>query len=396
MFKRLRKKKSKITELQKYKIEGQLNPLSVCKIEGPLSDSFIERIALMKNEGTDTGAVSNKALAALITGNATATALSIKAGSGLYVATANTASLMKIGSGLGTAVMKGGTIVGQAPFVAASGAVATVALPLAVAVTVSTIVVLKQFEKVNKRLDTLDKNIRKIIQRDEAEFAGRILFAERKLSHIEQQYVISKSFTAEMKASLANLEQTTGETLERYRILYESESINKDTAREDLKQKHHDSYYLIALTILELRIEQLRVKMALQDAPEQLEFLTEHFFKKADAFQKIWDKIQADPKKSKGIANDLHDLVEEMNWWQKNMPSILWGKRAKRKTLEHSAKKLTNHSEEIEGTLNELVKAGRKIVSPALIDNHVALIFWIDENGEQHSFYTTDLDSIVA
>lgn len=396
MFKRLRKKKSKITELQKYKIEGQLNPLSVCKIEGPLSDAFIERIALMKHEGTRTAAVSNKAMAALITGNATATALSIKAGSGLYVATANTASLMKIGSGLGTAVVKGGSIVGQAPFVAASGAVATVALPLAVAVTVSTIVVLKQFEMVNKRLDTLDKNIRKIIQRDEAEFAGKILFAERKLTHIEQQYAISKSFTAEMKASLANLEQTTGETLERYRILYESESINKDTAREDLKQKHHDSYYLIALTILELRIEQLRIKMALQDAPEQLEFLTAHFCRKADAYQKIWDKIQADSKKSKGIANDLRELVEEMNWWQQNMPSILWGKRAKRKELEHSTKKLTNHSEEIEGTLNELVKAGKKIASPAQVDNQVTLICWVDENGEQHSLYTTNLDSIVA
>ena len=398
MFKKWRKKKSKIIELKKFEIVGQQNPLSVCKIEGPLSDAFISCISNFKTENTSTGAISKKAMLGLIGTNSTATALSIKAGSGLYVATANTASLMKIGGGLGTAVVKGGTIVGQAPFVAAGGAVATVALPLVAAVTVSTVVVLKQFEKVNKKLDTLDKNIKKIIQRDEAEFAGKILYAERKLTHIEQQYNVSKRFSPEMKSSLSNLEQNIGESLERYRILYESESLSKDSKQEDLKQKHHDSYYLIALTILELRIEQLRIKMALEEAPEQLELLTESFYKKADGYQKIWDKIQSDPKKTKGIASDLQELIEEMNIWQKHMPSWLGGKRSQRKTFEKIANEFTEHSIEIDGAVDDLVKSGIKISEKPLNSHQVTLIYWVDQNGDEHSLYATEdeLEKIVG
>ena len=89
------------------------------------------------------GALSTSCLPLLGAGSVAASSL---AAGNVFLATANPATLMSIGSGVGSAVMGTGGIVAQAPFIAASTAILPVVAPLAILMTVSSTMLSARFE----------------------------------------------------------------------------------------------------------------------------------------------------------------------------------------------------------------------------------------------------------
>lgn len=382
------RKKSRVQEIKKYELEGD-KTLSLLEIQGPVKDQLVEHFRQLGNQdSSDCGAVSPKSILSLIGGATVSGVGSAALSSNLFVATVNPATLMQIGNGVGSAVMGSSGIIGQAAFIPAATAVLPIALPVIAFQAMTTLVILKQFNVVNKKLDGIDRNIRKILKRDEASFAGEILYANKQVDLIERQISISKKFTLEMLTNLCVIQNKVGPSFERYRVLYESENLNSKTERDELKQKHHDSHFMVAFSILELRIDLLKIKLAVQDAPEQLELLVEQFKEKSESYKILWEQVKLDPKLAKDLANDLEDAIVEMNWWQRNMPKGLFGKRKDRKEKQVSKERLGQHSKDIEGSIDQLIEVGESITTN---EKPISLIYWTDHLGE-HSYYTTELD----
>lgn len=389
------KKKSKV-HVANIKGEDNLS-LSVLRFDGELNDQLIEHFRQYYDQNSDlsknSGAISPKSILSLLgTGTASAggaAALSSK----LFVATANPASLMSIGNGVGSAVMGTSGIVGQAAFVPAASAILPVALPVIAFQAVTTVIILKQFDAVHKKLSHIDKNISKILQREEASFAGEIISATHRIERLESQLYVSKKFTTEMITTFCLLESKVNPSFERYRILYETEKLDAKSDDSGRRSKHHDSHFSIAFSILDLRIDLLRIKIALQDAPEQLEYLIQKFTTKSNEYKKLWTKIKGDPVLAQNISEELQLAIKEMNFWQRNMPKWLGGNSGQRKDFQKKKIELEEHAKAIDGTLDSMIDVGEILIPESTPDKPVSLVYWKDHLGE-HSFYTTELNFI--
>ena len=370
------------------KIGEEEESLSLVQVEGKERERLIEHFSKFYEADPDYpqngGTISPKSILSIVGGAGASTAGASALSSQLFIATANPVTLMQLGGGVGSAVMGTGGIVGQAAFLPAAGAVMPVAFPLIAFQAVSTLTVLNQFKIVNKKLDILDQNIRKILHRDEASFAGEILYGIKQLDLIGEQFQVSKKFTNEMIHNLSQVQSKVGPAFERYRILYESEKIDANSSRNSRKQKHSDSHFLVAFSILELRIDLLKLKVAVQDAPEQLDLLVKNFKDKSENYKQLWKRVQQDPKLAKKVSKELSEAIKEMNIWQRNMPSWLGGKRKQRKQLEKKSSQLKEHSEEIDSSLDKLVEAGENIVPvKENEEQEVILVYWEDHLGKE-------------
>jgi hypothetical protein len=395
MFGIFKKKEVKISTVG----DEREKSLSLVQVEGKERERLIEHFSKFyevdpgypQNGGT----ISPKSILSIVGGAGASAAGTSALSSQLFIATANPATLMQLGGGVGSAVMGTSGIVGQAAFLPAAGAVMPVALPLIAFQAVSTLTVLNQFKVVNKKLDILERNIRKILQRDEASFAGDILYSIKQLDLIEQQFQVSKKFTNEMIHNLSQVQSKVGPAFERYRILYESEKLDVNSSNSSRKQKHCDSHFLVAFSILELRIYLLKIKVAVQDAPEQLDLLVKNFKDKSEEYKQLWERIQQDPNLAKKVSQELSEAIEEMNTWQRNMPSWLGGKRKLRKQLAKKSSQFHEHAAEIDSSLDKLVESGHNIVPKSENEEQqVILIYWEDHLG-QHSIYVNDLGELV-
>ena len=80
-----------------------------------------------------------------------------------------------------------------------------------------------------------------------------------------------------------------------------------------------------------------------------------------------------------------------MNWWQKNMPSWLLGKREKRKENENKANEFEKEALRHKDVFDEPIEFAMEFsesINPS--ESKMSLIYWKDDLGE-HSYYTDDL-----
>ena len=198
--------------------------------------------------------------------------MSYAASGTLFMATANPATLMAIGSGVGSAVMGTGGIgiVAQAPFIPIAGAMMPVLAPLIAFQAINTIMIMAQFKPIHEKLDHIEKSIDRVLKRLEATFIGEIYSVSQRIEEIEINFKACNQFTPEMIIRLALIEDKVSPIFERYKFLYRAQEIEKHATtpadlKEDLNFKQNDAYFAIALSILDLRVDVLRVKLAIQD-----------------------------------------------------------------------------------------------------------------------------------
>lgn len=266
-----------------------------------------------------------------------------------FMATANPATLMGIGNGVGSAVMGTSGIVGQAPFISIAGAVMPVLAPLIAFQAISTIMIIAQFKGIHERLDHIEKSISRVIQRSEATFIGEILSASNRIEELEIKFQACNNFTPEMIIRLALIEDKVNPIFERYKFLYQTQEIEKHTTIEDLKFKQNDAYFAVVLSILDLRIDLLRVKLSIQENAGYMKHSAEKLIEKASYYKDLWTEIGANPEliKGEGVAEELRETVEGMNFWEKNMPGWFFGRRRERIEAESEAESLLKHADKL-------------------------------------------------
>lgn len=356
---------------------------------------FQETIALEGDPIGDGGKASPVPILSLLGAGGGALGISAAASGSLFMATANPATLMAIGGGVGSAVMGASGIVAQAPFVAVSGAILPVVAPLVAYQALTSIMILNEFKLVNKRLIKIQKSINKVLERTEATFLGEVISACSRLQDLEDELSISSCFSNEMILRLALIESKVNSIFERYRYLYESQPIRKKMSSEDISFKQSDAYMTIILSILDLRIDTLRLKLDIQENPGDLSRSAKSLVGKVDQYRKIWSDIEGDPKRIEEVVEDLRETVNKMNLWKRNVPEWLGGKKSERKKSEEQAEILTKAQtprkiQEITKTKERAERFAdslEEIIEPT----PTSLIYWEDYLGK-HSYYTNDLE----
>ena len=134
-------------------------------------------------------------------GSIGAAASSLLAGN-VFLATANPATLMTIGAGVGSAVMGPAGIVAHAPFIAAGSALLPVVAPVMLFMTVSSMITGARLDRMQKTLGALSEVLDRVRHLMEAEAYTRFRSATKRLDEIRLQFEHSHRFTDGMKLEL--------------------------------------------------------------------------------------------------------------------------------------------------------------------------------------------------
>ncbi len=338
------------------------------------------------------GISSSNTILSLIALAGGAISISTTSSKHLYIATASPDHLMKIGNGVGSAILKNGRIIGHAPFVPASNALIPVVAPLMAFQVISTITILDNFNLINQKLDNIQKSIDRIIRRNEATFVGEINSVVNRITDIENRLKINKGFTNDMIIRLALIEDKINSIFERYSYLYSNLKLNNKNVNtistDDINFKNLDAYMTLITSILDIKVDQLRLKLAIQENPAYAEIASRQFKKKIERYSLLWQNIKKDISKIHDIHDQIKNTIEHMNWWQKHVPSWLGGKRDNYIELNNKATELNNLIKN--DIITEQIK---KIENPDYYKNHnknFSLIYW-KENNTVYSYHSNDI-----
>jgi hypothetical protein len=321
--------------------------------------------------------------------------LSSAASGTLFMATANPATLMAMGTGVGSAVMSGGSIVAQAPFIPVKSALMPVVAPVLAFQCLTTIAILGEFAEVKKGIADIQRGISRMMERQEATFIGEALSACQRVEQLEQEFDISNSFTTDMIVRLALLENSVNPVFERHSYLYKSTEPGQQLSGEDWGFKQGDAKMAVALSLLDLRLDVLRVKLAIQENPGFVQTFADGLRAKISRYDELWTDIENAPKAVEGAVTDLRKLTEGMSWWGKKAPGWLGGQRATRKDREKRAADL-NEMKSVDSTMamidgaRNAAEAGKDLQEKLETVEPMSLFYWEDEMGK-HCYYTDDV-----
>lgn len=377
-------------ELAVFEFQGKLRELLISSLsEGFLTTGhYVEGARAVSAQGAMSIAVAGAA--------ATATGLSAAFSSTLFMATANPATLMTLGNGVGSAVMGAGGIVAQAPFLAVASSLPVVAPILAIQ-ALNTAVMMQQFKQVDRKLDAIKGTLDKAIARIEATHAGELLAASRIVDEVYRQYGLAGAFSTDMLIRLALAERDVRALAARSRHLVEAREVTNFEDLQDVRQANYDAHSAMLSSFLDLRIAYLRVCIDMQENPKSVESSTELLKSHIDDGIVFWQYLI---DRSHGLKDGIREVeakLNDMNWAKRNFPAFLGGEggSAERELIKlRAAYTTTMESErEIMSEFHSLIESA-KLTRLALEGSSVGevlasptLVYWKDETGD-HAFVT--------
>lgn len=269
-----------------------------------------------------------------ILGTGSAIASSLFAGN-VFLATANPATLMAMKGGVGSAVVAGGQIVGQAPFIAASTAILPVVLPVMFFMTVSSMMMSVRFDRLQSSLDRLAGTITEMLKREVAEDYGEVLGAITRLQDISFEFDESRRFTDEMKIRLALVERDLSAVHQKYSILIGGRlSETSDTTA--VKLATTDQYLYALSGVASIYVDRQRLRLALQDNPDDLARSVGALNGKVRTTREGFRRLLKDNPIEK-YQKELTHALNDMGWWERNIVG-----HGLRKSLEKKDAQTTN------------------------------------------------------
>ena len=186
------------------------------------------------------GGVVESAWMVPMLGAGSTAASSLLAGN-VFLATANPATLMTIGTGVGSAVMGPTGIVAAAPFVAASGALIPVLAPVMLFTTVSSVMMCARLDRVQRTLGRLDDAVESVRRFMDAEDYGRFEAAAERIEGIRHQFEQRNRFADDVKFTLALLESDVKTLRAKYGCLVAGHIDSEDDATSAVSHLHRFS-----------------------------------------------------------------------------------------------------------------------------------------------------------
>jgi len=342
---------------------------------------------------------SQGVLSMAVAGAATVgTVLSASLSSTLFMATANPATLMSLGAGVGSAVMGVNGIVAQAPFIAVASSLPIVA-PLMAMQALNAIVMLQQFKQVDRKLDAIKGTLDRAIARSEATHAGELLTASDIVDEVYRQYEEGGSFSNDMLIRLALAEHDARRLAERFRFLVDTHSVADVDDIADVDRANYDAHSAMLGSFLDLRIAYLRVCVDMQENPKSLESSLGQLKDKIRAGADFWQQLVNRSETLRNVILERERLLNDMNWVERALPEFVGGRgaAADRKLVALKGAYVSTLESElaIVKGFDSLIQSAKQTLNALEhpkdgLSSSSTLVYWQDETGE-HSFSTEKL-----
>ena len=186
----------------------------------------------------------------------------------IFLATANPATLMTIGAGVGSAVVGPAGIVAQAPFVAASAALTPVLVPVMLFTTVSSVMICARLDRVQRTLGRLFEAVEVVRRLLDAEDYARLESAAEQIDEIRSEFEHVRQFSDDVKFKLAVVAKDVKVLKKKFECLLAK--VVESDAEARLLVSHLNRFFLASL--LDIQVDLLRLYLGLQDAPATVEF----------------------------------------------------------------------------------------------------------------------------
>ena len=237
------------------------------------------------------GVIESAWLLPVLGGGSTA-ASSLLAGN-VFLATVNPATLMTIGTGVGSAVMGStGTIIAQAPFVAASSALIPVVAPMMLFTTVSSVMLCARLDRVQRALGRLFEVVERVRRLLDAEDYARFETAAERIDEIRSEFEDCRRFASDVPDRLARVEHDVSLLRSKYGVMMTGDVDSEDDARSAVSGLNR--FFLASL--YDIQVDLLQLYLALQDDPEVVESrrsrLQEKIERYAEKFRRVLDDDQ--------------------------------------------------------------------------------------------------------
>lgn len=326
--------------------------------------------------------ISPKILSSLmLSGGMAGTMASAAVSSKLYMATADPATLMKIGNGItSTVVGASGKIVGAAPFKLVASSVPVVA-PLMAMQVLNSVVMLQQFDAMDKKLDAIKGSIDKMIARQETTKIAELFAAVQIADEIYLQYGQSGSFSTDMLIRLALAERDASILSRRYEMLEKSETDSSTNEYANI-----DTYCTILASFLNLRIKYLRTSVDIQENPQFVKHSSENFKALLKNNIELWDEILKKPDKMKHRIDELEAEINNTSTIQKY---TIGSKDKELMQLKEEYNALLENDRIILKDFLTLIDTAKQLSEATGNETHPTLLYWHDDNGE-HCVATND------
>lgn len=380
------------SEIAVFEFQGQLRDLMVSSLRNSYlaTGSYVADAKALSSQG-----VLSMAVAGAATG---ATMLSAALSSTLYMATADPSTLMKLGAGVGSAVMGASGIAAHAPFIAVASSLPVVA-PIMAIQALNTAVMLKQFEQVDRKLDAIKSTLDKAIARSEATHAGELLTASSIVDEVYRQYELAGAFSSDMLIRLALAEYDVRRLAERFRYLVDTHTIAEIDEIADVQRANYDAHSAMLASFLDLRIAYLRVCVDMQENPKSVDSSVGQLKDKIGAVTDFWQQLLNRSDALREAINEREMLLNDMNWAERHLPGFIGGRGAAAEKKLRALKEAYVSTMESELAIIEgfysLIQSAKQTLnaldaSKAGLNSAPTLVYWQDETGE-HSFSTEQL-----
>ena len=301
----------------------------------------------------------------------------------LFMATANPATLMQLGSGVGSAVMGAGGIVAQAPFIPVAASMPVVA-PLALMGVVNTAVTMRQFQAVNAKLDTIANSLTNLLVRvDITQIAG-LIAASKTLGDITEEYGELGHFTPAMIARFAVAEQALAAVARRQELLLLSAERRALDPETDIEDVIRDVNAAGLAYITEVQVHALHLALALQESPALVTKRTQQLTECIDKTNERWSTLKNLSEGVKAKITEYEEEDQKKSRFSRQTHDLSALKERREKILENEKALIDEHGSKLEA-FKELSQSLREQQ-----ESHATLVYWRDEAGE-HSFLTEQL-----
>lgn len=371
------------------------NEVAVFEFQGELRErllSSLQRGYLESGRYTpDARALSSQTMLSMVTTGTAAAGTAIAAGlsSSLFMATADPSTLMKIGSGVGAAVVESGRITAHAPFIPVAGSLPIVA-PLMAMQALTAAVTLQQFKQVDQKLDTIKKKLDEAVAREEATITAELLAASDIADEVYRQFQANGAFSNDMLIRLAMAERDVRRVALRARFLVDAHSIEDATDEGKIHRANYDAQSAMLATFLELRVAYLRLSVDMQENPKSVPDSVEQLQVTLEDGAALWDRllhrsseIKAELEKVRDRRNDMNPLMRTLNR-ERAIDSL------------EAAYTLTLESEKrISQGFDALIRDAQETLETIKLQTQSnseppALLYWQDETGD-HCIYTNEV-----
>ncbi len=378
------------SEIAIFEFEGALRDLMVASLRNDYlaTGNYLADAKAVSPQGVMSMAVSSAALGGTI--------LSASLSSSLYMATADPATLMKLGEGVGSAVMGATGITGHAPFLPVASATPVVA-PLMAMQAMTTAVTLRQFQQVDQKLNAIKAKLNEAIARTEATHVGELLTASKVIDEVYRLYDQEGSFSGDMLARLALAERDVGTLAERSRFLVESQALEEPTKAEDVQRANYDAYSAMLASFLNLKVSYLRVCVDMQEHPRSVEGSVGRLRQQIESDLVLWETLLNRSDRLKEAIATRKEELADMSKAKRLLPGAVGGAASAEKDISALTDAYTStivSEKNIPKGFDSLMASAEQTLEtlkrPLAGPSTPTLVYWRDEEGE-HSFYSSKL-----